>query len=39
LEWSDLFNNRQLLKPIGNVPPMEFEMAYYRQLRESVNEV
>jgi len=30
LEWVDWFNNRRLLEPIGNVPPMEFEEAYYR---------
>jgi transposase InsO family protein len=35
LEWVDWFNNRRLLEPIGNVPPMEFETAYYRQREES----
>jgi transposase InsO family protein len=35
LEWVDWFNNRRLLEPIGNVPPMEFETAYYRQRDES----
>ena len=35
LEWVDWFNNRRLLEPIGNVPPAEFEMKYYRQLEES----
>ena len=35
LEWVDWFNNRRLLEPIGNVPPAEFEQAYYRQLEES----
>jgi putative transposase len=30
LEWVDWFNNRRLLEPIGNVPPAEFEQAYYR---------
>ncbi|QEA38687.1 IS3 family transposase [Pistricoccus aurantiacus] len=35
LEWVDWFNNRRLLEPIGNVPPAEREMAYYRQLDES----
>jgi len=29
LEWVDWFNNRRLLAPIGNVPPTEFEAAYY----------
>ena len=31
LEWVDWFNNRRLLEPIGNVPPAEFEKAYYDQ--------
>ena len=35
LEWVDWFNNRRLLEPIGNKPPAELEMAYYRQLEES----
>ena len=34
LEWIDWFNNRRLLKPIGDIPPVEFEMAYYRQEEE-----
>jgi putative transposase len=29
------FNNRRLLEPIGNIPPAEYEMMYYQQLRES----
>lgn len=37
LEWVDWFNNRRLLEPIGNIPPAEFEMAYYRQLKESAD--
>ena len=32
LEWVDWFNNRRLLEPIGDVPPAEFEKAYYAQL-------
>jgi len=36
LAWADWFNHRHLLEPIGNVPPAELEMAYYRQLQESV---
>ena len=32
LEWVDWFNNRRLLEPIGDVPPAEFEQAYYEQL-------
>ena len=35
LEWVDWFNHRRLLEPIGNIPPAELEMAYYRQLEES----
>jgi putative transposase len=35
LEWVDWFNNRRLLEPIGDVPPAEFERAYYQQ-QESV---
>jgi len=31
LEWVDWFNNRRLLEPIGDVPPAEFELMYYRQ--------
>ncbi len=31
LEWVDWFNHRRLLEPIGNVPPVEFEAAYYRE--------
>lgn len=30
LEWVDWFNNRRLLEPIGNIPPVEFEEMYYR---------
>jgi transposase InsO family protein len=35
LEWVDWFNNRRLLEPIGNVPPVEFEMQYLQQQSES----
>jgi transposase InsO family protein len=31
LEWVDWYNNRRLLEPIGNIPPIEFEAAYYEQ--------
>jgi len=31
LEWVDWFSNRRLLEPIGDVPPAEFEQAYYDQ--------
>jgi putative transposase len=29
LEWVDWFNNRRLLEPIGWVPPVEYEQAFY----------
>ena len=32
LERVDWFNNRRLLEPIGDIPPAEFEQAYYDQL-------
>jgi len=32
LEWVDWFNNRRLLEPIGNIPPVEFEKAYYNAM-------
>ena len=31
LEWVDWFNNRRLLEPIGNIPPVEFEQQYYQR--------
>jgi transposase InsO family protein len=31
LAWVDWFNNRRPLAPIGDVPPIEFGQAYYRQ--------
>ena len=36
LEWVDWFNNRRLLESIGNVPPVEFEEAYYRSQETQV---
>jgi transposase InsO family protein len=33
LEWVDWFNTRRLLEPIGYVPPVEFEEAYYQAQR------
>jgi transposase InsO family protein len=30
LEWVSWYNNRRLLEPIGYVPPVEHEEAYYR---------
>jgi putative transposase len=35
LEWVDWFNNRRLLEPIGDIPPVEYEQAYYQQLEGS----
>ncbi len=29
LEWVDWFNNKRLLGPIGDIPPVEFEQLYY----------
>jgi transposase InsO family protein len=31
LEWVAWFNHSRLLKPIGDVPPAEYEEAYYRR--------
>ena len=33
LEWVDWFNHRQLLEPIGYVPPAGFEAAFLERLR------
>ena len=30
LAWVDWFNNRRLLEPIGNIPPIELEQIYYQ---------
>lgn len=30
LSWVHWFNNKRLLEPIGHVPPVEFEKAYYQ---------
>lgn len=35
LEWIDWFNNRRLLTSIGDMPPAEYEAAYYQQESES----
>ncbi len=32
LQWVDWFNNRRLLEPIGNSPPVEAEERYYAML-------
>jgi transposase InsO family protein len=36
LEWVDWFNTRRLLEPIGDIPPIEFEQAYYEQQQGQV---
>lgn len=36
LEWVDWFSHRRLLEPIGNIPPVEFEDAYYRSQKTQV---
>ncbi len=35
LEWVDWFNNRRLLEPIGNIPPVELEQLYYEGQKAS----
>lgn len=35
LAWVDWFNHRRLLEPIGYIPPVEAEAAYYRSVTES----
>jgi transposase InsO family protein len=35
LEWVDWFDHRRLLETIGNVPPAESAMPYFRQRNES----
>jgi len=32
LQWVDWFNHRQLLEPIGDIPPAEFEALHYQKL-------
>ena len=34
LDWVDWFNNRRLLEPIGNIPPVEAEARYHAANRE-----
>jgi transposase InsO family protein len=36
LEWVDWFNHRRLLEPIGDIPPAEFEEAYYADAAAAV---
>ena len=35
LEWVDWFNNKRLLEPIGNIPPVEAAKSYYAMLDET----
>ena len=36
LEWVDWFNNRRLLQPIGDIPPVEYEAMYYQELDQAM---
>lgn len=36
LNWVDWFNNRRLLGPIGDIPPVEYENMYYQQAESAV---
>jgi putative transposase len=38
LEWVDWFNNRRLLEPIGDIPPVELERMYYERQGGSAKE-
>jgi Transposase and inactivated derivatives len=35
LEWVDGFNNRRLLQPIGNIPPVEAEAQFYAAMADA----
>jgi putative transposase len=39
LAWVDWYNGRRLLEPLGHVPPVEYEAAYYRREAASMVEV
>jgi len=39
LEWVDWFNHRRLLEPIGYVPPVEYEEAYYNSQTQAATRV
>jgi len=34
LEWVDWYNNRRLLTPIGDIPPVEYETMYYHRQKQ-----
>jgi transposase InsO family protein len=36
LEWVDWFNNRRLLEPIGDIPPVEYEALYYQNQAQAM---
>jgi transposase InsO family protein len=36
LDWVDWFNHRRLLEPIGDVPPVEKENAYYQEAESAL---
>lgn len=38
LAWVDWFNNRRLLEPLGYLPPVEYEKAFYRSQETPVME-
>ncbi len=31
LIWVEWFNNRRIMRPLGDMPPLEYEELYYRQ--------
>ena len=35
LTWVDWFNNRRILEPIGDIPPVEYELMYYHSPESS----
>lgn len=39
LAWADWYNSRRLLEPLGHVPPVEYETAYYRRAAAATVEV
>jgi transposase InsO family protein len=39
LAWADWYNGRRLLEPLGHVPPVEYEAAYYRREAAATVEV
>jgi len=39
LTWVDWFNNRRLLEPIGHIPPVEYEEAYYQDQKATQGEL